>query len=51
MTDLIRMGKKAVTAKYELQNLSTELKNKVLADAANILLEDTTYLLLTLAFT
>ena len=45
MTDLIRMGKKAVTAKYELQNLSTELKNKVLADAAKILLEDTTYLL------
>ena len=45
MTDLIRMGKKAVTAKYELQNLSTELKNKVLADAAKILLDDTTYLL------
>ena len=39
MTDLVNMGQRAVTAKYELQKLSTEQKNAVLRKAAEFLVE------------
>lgn len=40
MTELNRMGRKAVEAKYELQRLDAAGKNKVLLAAAEVLLSD-----------
>ncbi len=39
--DLTEMGKRAAAAKYELQNLTTEEKNKALEHAADALTEHT----------
>lgn len=43
--DLILLGKQAVAAKYELQNLTTEVKNKALKAVAKALTDNTEKLL------
>ena len=43
--DLILLGKQAVAAKYELQNLTTEVKNKALQAVAKALTDNTAKLL------
>ena len=43
--ELIKLGEKAVTAKYELQTLSTEKKNEALLCVAKALLENASYIL------
>lgn len=45
MTDLREMGQRAVTAKYELQKLSAEAKNKGLMQAADALLANSRQIL------
>ena len=41
MTDLNLLGQKAVKAKYEMQLLDTEVKNRALQKAAEQLIADT----------
>lgn len=43
--DLILLGKQAVVAKYELQNLTTEVKNEALKAVAKALTDNTAKLL------
>ena len=43
--ELIKLGEKAVTAKYELQTLSTVKKNEALLCVANSLVENAAYIL------
>lgn len=45
MIDLTEMGKRAVSAKYELQRLKAEQKNQVLQAAADVLEQDTEQIL------
>lgn len=44
--DLVILGQNAVTAKYEMQSLSTEVKNKALVAIANALVEHSKEILL-----
>ena len=45
MTDLIQLGKAAVAAKYKMQLLDTDTKNKALLQIASALVAGESYIL------